>query len=291
MANLRIQVEIQKGIRGVPLGKLAEIVGDLQRFLGMLNDDLGLNAAGDKWIGLDFENGSLSFVAEKADPVTVEQVVEFNTAFASIAERRPAPAIRRATIAQYAKIANPIDPEEAVSFQLYAPPSEPEEEDSSADDEWVSESEYRHGLPALVPLRRFDLTKSEATAIQSEVQGSVRAYGALQGRIHSLFLGSQPAYFNLRELSTGALVKCVYKPEIYPAIATALQRRNAVLHVYGYTETDLVQRKLEDMDVVRVDLAAVVTDEEFDNLFGSIPRFTGQLTTQEFINYARGRGN
>jgi hypothetical protein len=86
-------------------------------------------------------------------------------------------------------------------------------------------------------------------------------------------------------------VKCVYKPEIYPAIAAALQRRNAVLHVYGYTETDLVQRKLEDMDVVRVDLAAVVTDEEFDNLFGSIPRFTGPLTTQEFINYARGRGN
>ena len=42
------------------------------------------------------------------------------------------PVIRRATIAQYAKIANPIDPEEAVSFELYAPPSEPEEKESSS---------------------------------------------------------------------------------------------------------------------------------------------------------------
>jgi hypothetical protein len=43
------------------------------------------------------------------------------------------------------------------------------------------------------------------------------------------------------------------------------------------------------MEVDRIDLAATVTEEEFNSLFGSNPRFTGNLTTQEFINFERGR--
>jgi hypothetical protein len=82
----------------------------------------------------------------------------------------------------------------------------------------------------------------------------------------------------------------VYTPEIYPQIAAALRIRNAVLHVYGYTSTDLVERKVEEMQVSRVDPAPTVNAEEFEALFGSAPHFTGRLTTQEFINYARGRG-
>lgn len=282
MSNLRIQIEIHKGIRGVPLHKLSQIVGDIQRFLSMLSEDIGLAVKAESWIGLDFTNGSLAFVAEKVEAVAPEEILSFNAAFVSIVDKQPIAPVRRATIAQYAKIADPIEPEEAVSFDLF----EPEEEHVYEPEEGI---EYvHHEVP---PVRRLQLTRSEALAIQTEVQAKVRAYGALQGRIHSLFLGSRPAYFNLRELSTGSLVKCVYKPKVYPEIASALQRRNAVLHVYGYTTTDIVERKLEEMEVARVVLAPTLTDEQFDQLFGAKPGFTGKLTTQEFINYARDRGN
>jgi len=286
MSNLRIKIEIHKGVRGVPLDKLTQIVGDVQRFLSMLSEDVGLGVRAESWIGLDFANGSLAFIAEKAEPATTSEVEEFNAAFVSIAEKRPLARLRRGTIAQYAKIADPIEAEEVVSFGLFKPPSDDEEMDEPAEEG----GEYaRHRPPA--PLRQLQLTRSEAEAIQSEIQANVRAYGALQGRIHSLFLGSKPAYFNLRELSTGTLIKCVYKPAVYPEIASALQRRNAVLHVYGYTSTDLVERKLEEMEVAKVALAPTVTEDDFELLFGSHSRFTGKLTTQEFIDYARDRGH
>ena len=285
MSNLRIQIEIHKGVRGVPLDKLTHIVGEVQRFLLMLSEDAGLGVKSESWIGLDFENGSLLFIAEKVEPATAGEIEEFNSAFISIADKRPIARVRRGTIAQYAKIADPIEADEAVSFGLFEPMPDDlllEEEEGTA--------EYVHQEQA-TPLRKLQLTRSEAEAIQSEIQASVKAYGALQGRIHSLFLGSKPAYFNIRELSTGNLVKCVYKPAVYPEIAAALQRRNAVLHVYGYTSTDLVERKLEEMEVAKVTLAPTVGDEEFDRLFGAAPGFTGNLTTQEFINHARDRGN
>lgn len=281
MANIQVQIEINKGVRGVPLDKLSRIVGDVQQFLAMLSEDVGLPATPTSWIGLDFKNSSLVFVAEKVEPVNLGELNKFNKTFISIAEKKPDPALRRATVAQYARIADPIDSEEAVSFELFEPPPLPREFDIVV----------KHRPPIMVALRRIELTKAEAEAIEAEVQAKIKAYGALQGRIHSLFLGSRPAYFNLRELSTGTLVKCVFKWEIYQEIAAALQRRDAVLHVYGHSTTDLVQRKLEEMEVKRIDLAPVLSSDDFDKLFGISANFTGRLTTQEFIDYARKRGN
>ena len=212
--------------------------------------------------------------------------VAFGLPEASAAVLSRASAVRRATVAQYAKIADPIDPNESVSFVLFGPASDGKEGQAAG-----SHSASQLYPVPIAALQTFSLTKNTASAIQAEVQANVKAYGGVQGRMHSLFLGAQPAYFNLRELATGALVKCFYKSEIYPSIASALQRQDAVLHVYGWTKTDLVERKLEEIDVMRVDVASVVTDAEFDSMFGSISGFTGKLTTQEFIDKARGRGN
>ena len=288
MPRLQVGVMIQKGKRGVPLTKISRIVDDLERFLRMLAEDLSLpSQENNKWVGVDFDGGSFAFVAEKAESATIEQIAEFNRAFSSIADQQGSPpAVRRATVAQYAKIADPIDPNESVSFSLFDPAINGEE----------GQSAESHSASQLYPvpiaaLQIFNLTKNTASAIQAEVQANVKAYGGVQGRMHSLFLGAQPAYFNLRELATGVLVKCFYKSEIYPSIASALQRQDAILHVYGWTKTDLVERKLEEIDVMRVDVASVVTVEEFDSIFGSSSGFTGKLTTQEFIDKARGRGN
>ena len=288
MPNVRIQIEIQKGVKGVPLTKISSIVGYLQKFLGMLSEDLAIDNASD-WIGFDFTDGSLIFVAENQTPTTNEQITIFNDAFQSIVERKPKQSLRLATVAQYATIADPISMDEAVSFSLFNPPVAPTPRELETAQTWSAD--YKLAVAGFAPLRSFALTKADAEAIQAESKATIRAYGSLQGRIHSLYLHSKPAYFQLRELATGALVKCVYTKEIYPNLAKALQGRNAVLHVFGYTKTDLVQRRLEEMEVDRIDAASQLSDPEFDSLFGSIPKFTGNLTTQEFINQARGREN
>jgi hypothetical protein len=283
MANLRVQIEISKGAEKIPLNKLAPVVTDVQLFLFMLSEDLGLGVTVESWAGTDFGSSSLIFTAEKSEPVTIQQIEEFNNAFASISTEHPAPKLRRATIVQYAKIAAPIDVQEAVSFGLF-----PAVEDVGFGIDEIAEL---HGAELLPALRWIQLTKSKAAEIQAEVQANVRAYGALQGIVHSVFLGSRPPFFNLREKSTGALVKCIYGPTVYPELAAALQRMNAIIHVFGYTSTDLVDRKIEDMEVSKIVLAPVLRESEFEGLFGSDRQFTGGLTTQEFINNVRDRGH
>jgi hypothetical protein len=285
MATIRVGIEINKGRHGVPLSKLSEIVGTAEAFLAMLSEDIDLPVAPDSWIGLDFHNGSLTFTAEKKEPATVPELKAFNSAFMSILDQEPAPSLRRATVAKYADIAKPIGPDEEVGFHLY----EPEPDDSSSTG--MREIGISVTPDLVAPLRSYALTKAKAEAIQSEVQGKVRAYGSLQGRIHSLFLASNPPYFHLRELSSGSLIRCTFRADKYAEIAAALQTKNAIIHVYGYTTTDLVQRKLEEMATDKVVLAPVLTDEDFAKLFGAAPGFTGKLTTQEFMNRTRGRVN
>lgn len=280
MASLRVQVEIFKGAEKIALNKLAPIITDVQQFLFMLSEDLGLSVEPNSWSGSDFGSASLVFTAEKHEPTSLEQIEEFNAAFQSISTEHPVPKLRRATIAQYARIADPIDRTETVTFGLFPVSQEPSLFGDSA-------IEYE---PELIPAIRIDLTKTKALQIQAEVQATVRAYGSLQGLVHSVFLGARPAYFNLREKATGALVKCLYRSEVYDELAIALQRENAVVHVFGFTSTDLVERRIEQMQVSKITVAPVLTENDFERLFGSNQNFTGGLTTQEFINNVRDRG-
>jgi hypothetical protein len=65
---------------------------------------------------------------------------------------------------------------------------------------------------------------------------------------------------------------------------------NAVIHVFGFTSTDVVDRKIEQMEVSKILVAPVLGEDDFERLFGSNRQFTGSLSTQEFINNVRDRG-
>src|ERR1700744_5788436 len=185
MPNLRVFVELNKGERGIQLAKLSSIAGDVHRFFSMLSEDLSFEEP-EKWIAVEFANGSLKFVAEKVRSASIDEIGRFNAAFESIATRHPAPEIRRSTVAQFAKIADPIADQEAVSFGLYPVPMEPQAEGEPEESGVDFESEEL-AIANIARLRRYDLTKSEAAAIQAEIQASVKAYGSLQGRNPSLF--------------------------------------------------------------------------------------------------------
>jgi hypothetical protein len=80
MADLRIPIILNKGRKGIPLKKLASISAEIQQFLGLLGEDLNIEL-GAGWIGIDFSNGSLGFVAEKVDPVEELKEKEFKQVF------------------------------------------------------------------------------------------------------------------------------------------------------------------------------------------------------------------
>jgi hypothetical protein len=267
MADLRIPIILNKGRKGIPLQKLARISYELQQFLGLLGEDLHIDM-GSGWLGTDFTNGSLGFVAEKVDPVEESKKLAFKQAFRNVASSRPDARIRPSTIRQYAKIADPMDAEETAEFRL------PSLDADNQTDEWC------------------ELNKQQAMLITAEIQGAVRSYGGVQGVIHSVFLGASPAHFQLRELSTGDLVKCVYSSrKQYDELAAVLTEQNAVVHVYGTIKTDLVNRQIEELRVARIELADTFSKQDFERFVGCAPGLLGDQSLQGFIDDVRERAS
>ena len=117
MARLRIRIELSRGGVGVPLGKLAGVVGETHKFLRMLAEDVHIDDdrrdGRGEWLGFDFANESLNFTAEYSGAVKAEQVRAFYAAFDGTT------ALRRATIAQFAGITASIGEDDLVGFGLY----------------------------------------------------------------------------------------------------------------------------------------------------------------------------
>jgi hypothetical protein len=267
MAELRIPIILNKGRKGIPLQKLARISYELQQFLGLLGDDLQIEM-GSGWLGTGFYEGSFGCTVEKVDPVEERKARAFKQAFRNVAKRKPDARVRPSTVRQYTRIAEPLDLGELVEFRL------PESDVDEQNEEWC------------------ELTKQEALLIASEVQSTVRAHGGIQGVIHSVFFGASPPHFQVRELSTGELVKCVYSSrKQYDQLTTVLKQQNAVIHVYGITKTDLVNRQIEELRVDRIELAESFSKEDFDRFIGCAPGILGDQGLQDFIDNVRGRAN
>jgi len=113
MSRLRVRIELNRGGVGVPLDKLASVVQQSQSFFRMLGDDVHIDQSRGEWLGFDFDHESLNFTAEFVGPVTQDQVSAFHSAFDGTT------GLRRATIAQFARIADAIEEDEVIGFGLY----------------------------------------------------------------------------------------------------------------------------------------------------------------------------
>jgi hypothetical protein len=267
MAELRIPVILNKGRKGIPLQKLARLSYELQQFLNLLGEDLKIEM-GAGWLGTGFYEASFGCTVEKIDPVEERKARAFKQAFRNVAKRKPDARVRPSTIRQYTRIADPLDLEDLVEFSL------PKSETDEQNEQW------------------YELTKQHALLIASDVQGTVRSHGGIQGVIHSIFFGASPPHFQLRELSTGELVKCVYSSrKQYDELTTVLKQQNAVVHVYGTIRTDLVNRQIEELRVDTIELADTFSKEDFARFIGCAPGILGDQGLQDFIDYVRERAN
>src|SRR3984885_2162206 len=113
MSRLRVRIELNRGGVGVPLNKLASVVQQSQSFFRMLGDDVHIDQNQGEWLGFDFDHESLNFTAEFVGAVTQDQVAAFHSAFDGTTP------LRRATIAQFARIADAIEEDEVIGFGLY----------------------------------------------------------------------------------------------------------------------------------------------------------------------------
>jgi hypothetical protein len=148
-------MELNRGGVGVPLHKMARVVDEAQKFFRMLAGDVHIDPESGEWLGLDFDNKSLNFTAEFVGPVTAGQAGQFRAAFDGVT------LLRRATIAQFARIAGAIEEDELIGFGLY------QSDEETEPTEWRSLSK-RDALRIGEEIHLL-LDRSEESAVESRL--------------------------------------------------------------------------------------------------------------------------
>jgi hypothetical protein len=269
MARIKVRFELNKGRIGAPLGKLGDISRQAEKFLRSLANDVKIGVKAEEWLAVNFRNGSVSYDAEFQGEITPAEVDAFNLNLEFLADYDPGSEganglVSQTTALEFAKLGTLIDPDEVIGLGIYS------RERSK-------------------PIWRR-ISYSRTAEIRARLEAPIPAYGSVQGIIHSLQKEVSRPYFSLRELSTSALVRCSYPMRLYGKVIEALRERTTVLHVAGDTTYDRATRSIVELRVDRIEKARMLSGEEFEQLFGSAPDFTGDLSTDEYIDAIREDG-
>lgn len=250
------------------MDKLAEITAETEHFLRMIIEDVDRQIVG-KWIARDFENNSVDFTAAYVGQITPEQVQECRQALAYTMREDTdieqfSSRIRRTTLLQYAKIAKPIAPDEAVHFGLF-----------DIDNGKVTE----HHI----------LSKERAVEIQDRLQltDRIQYEGSTQGVIIALFKGHNP-HFRLRELYSETWFPCYFSYSSYDKVIRALEHADNIVHVAGTVLASRTERRPLSMQVKKIESAEPYLEGDLEKFVGCAPHATGDLSTEDFIKLIRG---
>lgn len=270
MSRLRVRLRFNPGRDGSPMDKLGEFATQAERFLRSFADDLGVQARKGQWLARNFTNESVAFDAEFVEQVAERVTDRAFTALDLLTGNQPMEATNRGhvslgTIAEFARIGKIMDPDEKFYVGLYRDgPDQPER--------W-REVSYR-----------------QTSEIRLLLDSPIPTYGSVQGVVYSWSAGAQPAFFSVRDLSSGVLVRCEYTQEAYSQIHAATRSPNTVVHVYGDVRWDRITNSILDVLVQEIEIAQPLSESEFESIFGSMPGFTGELTTDEYMEELRDNG-
>jgi TonB family protein len=167
----------------VPLDKLASVVEETRKFFHLLAEDVHIEAERGEWMASDFDTESLNFTAEYSGPVTADQAHAVGAAFAG------ATSLRRATIAQFTRIADFLGEDELVGFGLYQADAETEPS------EWrcLSKRDAQRFGQEIQLLAEAAGESQPATALAAVMNGSVAGRRLFKARREREALAADPS--------------------------------------------------------------------------------------------------
>jgi hypothetical protein len=261
MSLLRIKLTLNKGRQGIAIEKLVDIAKEAERFLEYFSKDMQLNRS--DWIAENFKNGSVAFDVLYAGEAPDAVVLNSTKALKQIANPRTdvddlSYGISKETFLQFAKIASPVEVDDAVGVGLYNGSNRP---------------------------KTFMLTKQRYIQIEKQVLQRVEQYGGFQGTITALFKGAQSTLWITEKLSNKRVV-CTYPPAYYKKIVKLLEDRDCLVNVEGWMT--IVNGEIEKLSIKILEPLETYRDGDIEKLFGSDPDFTGELSNEQFLEVIRG---
>lgn len=272
MAQIRIRIELQRATAGIELAKLQDLAKEANKFLRMVAEDVRVDSDEGTWTAKNFYNQGIGFDCEyELIDVDGAQAAEYRHAVERIATVEAADnfavrGVRPATLVQSAKMASIAGEGETIRVGI------------------VGREEHE-------PVAWKPIPRNRAVQIIEYFQQWVEYRGMLQGLIHSLYKEANPPYFDLRDFASRELVKCFYQPVDYDAVYRALERKDGVVLVSGWFRTRRVDRMIDHVNVERIQPTKPLNEEQLKKFFGSAPGWTGDLTSDQFIDAIRQQGD
>jgi hypothetical protein len=268
MARFRLRLVFNPGRIGSPMDKLGEFTSQTERFLRALSIDLGIAAKKGEWLAQNFTDDSVAFDCEFASSVPEEVARRGRDALEIISGDHPLDAcnkglVTHTTVAEFGRVGKVLDPDEKFLVGLY--------DDGAAQ-----------------PSKWLDVDYRKTAKIRQLLDCPLVSYGSVQGTLHAWHAGARPGFIQVRELSNGSLVRCVYRGDLYSRVHQATRIPNTVIHVYGDIRWDRTTNAILEVDIKGLDLAEPLSEDEFARLFGSMPHFTGTMSTADYIDWLRG---
>jgi len=262
--NPRIRVTLNKGRKGVLLGKLAIISEETTKFLASLGNDLG-TAGRNQWTADNFKDGSLGFDLE--DPSIPEsEADQWRRGFKVIMTDDSTDAemnqrIQRTTRKQFVSIQKALSLNESIEFGVY----------SNGD---VSPAEiYQFTSQAEPPIEERPRTLSY--------------HGEIQGVVHSFYKEAKPQYLKIRQLCTDDLITCYFSAAMYRSAIETMEAENTVLFVEGEITECLETGQIESINVSDFHFAPDFDLQFHLSFVGSRPDLTDGLSSDEIVRNLR----
>jgi hypothetical protein len=102
--------------------------------------------------------------------------------------------------------------------------------------------------------------------------------------LHAWFKEAREPNFQLRELSTDALIRVQYPAALYQSVADAVRERTTMLMVSGDILFDRASRQPIDMKAERIEKLRMLSSAEFEEFFGSAPKFESDEALETYTN-------
>lgn len=258
MSQLRLKISLNRGRKGIPLRKLANITDETQKFLGLFSNDINLGDG--EWIAENFRNGSvifdMVFVGDVPEPSILQgqRALDHITDLATTADSLGF-GLTKGTFHQFAKIALPLEEDDVVSLGIYNGRSHPK-------------------------IRK--LSKERALEIEKQIVQTKVQYSGFQGKISALIKGSNTIW--VTDLLNGHRVICRFQPNMYDQIIHLLKKREAIVNIEGWRK---IKNDEERLEIQSIQEAAEYQEGDIEKFFGCDPNFTNDLDTEEFLAQLR----
>ena len=262
---MKIRLVLNKGRHGAPLSKLGKISEQMEKFLRSLASDCNIETKPGEWVAANFTNSSVAYDAEYLGDVNHGEAQVFTRSMEFLADYDPEGEglngmVSHATALEYARIGTLIDPDENIDLGIYPA--------KGGQPKWRS------------------ITYNRMASLRREMETPLPSYGAVQGILYAWYKEAREPSFQIRELSTDALIRVHYSPSLYADVARAVQERTTMLIVAGDMMLDRATRLPTEMRADRIDRIGMLSAAEFEQLAGSAPDYEIDLAEESYWDAA-----